>query len=121
MSRASRISSSHPVKMQRPEHVSQIREDVKAALDAIQEQLKAEEEVMLSALLAAHREVQLSSAVPALCLAAMACPGVTRRMAFQAVAVQTGFHPSHVQRLFYRSRALLGGQPLVLRVHKEKS
>ncbi len=111
----------HPVpRMMRPEHVSQIREDVKAALTALQEQLKAEDQALESAVLAAHREVRLSSAVPALCLAAMACPGVTRRMAFQAVAVQTGFHESHVQRLFYRSRTLLGGTPLVLRVHKEK-
>jgi len=120
MSKHHRINPSHPASRLRPEHVSQIAEDVKAALNAHQEQLKVEDEALESALLTAHREVRLSLAVPSLVLAALSCPGVTRRLAFQAVALQTGFHESHVQRLFYRSRALLGGEPLMLRVNKEK-
>lgn len=104
----------------RPEHPSQIREDVKAALSEVQGRMDAEAEALESAMLAAHREARLAQSVPALCLAAMACEGITARLAFQAVAVATGFHESHVQRLFYRSRALMGNTHVLLRVKKEK-
>lgn len=88
----------------KPVHPSQIRDQVKEALAALQAQLKEEEAAMEAALLAAHREVRVSTSVPMLCMAALAIPGVTLRQAFQAVAVQTGFHESHVQRLYYRTK-----------------
>lgn len=101
----------------RPSHPSQIREDVKKALTDVQEKLAQQDATMESALLAAHREARLGFSIPELCQAAMACPDVTLRMAFQIVAVQTGYNEGHVRRLYYRAKF---DQPRVIRLKKEE-
>ena len=85
--------------------MSQIREDVRQALLKKLEQLRAEDDALEAALLNSHRTVRLSMSVPALCQTALACKNITLRQAIQMVAIQTGFHESHVQRLYYRTKA----------------
>lgn len=118
------MKPTHPARRfrrhERPAHPSQIRDDVKEALAQVKAHQDAEDAALEAAVLAAHREVRLASSIPALCEAAMRCQGVTAREAFVAVAVATGFHESHVQRLFYRQRTLLGTSSLLLRGKKEE-
>jgi len=98
-----------------PAHMSQIRDDVKQALLWKIEQLNAEDAALESALLRSHRNVRLSMSIPSLCQTALECQNVTLRQAIQMVAIQTGFHESHVQRLYYRTKA---DHPHVIRLKK---
>ena len=81
----------------------------------MQAQLQAEDQALEAALLASHRAVRLSSSIPALIQAALACKGITLRQATSCVAIQTGFHESHVQRLYYRTKA---NQPHIIRLKR---
>lgn len=100
----------------KPSHPSHIRQDVKQALEQVQEKLAQQDTAMEAALLAAHREARLGFSIPELVLAALGCPDVTLRMAFQIVAVQTGYNEGHVRRLYYRAKF---DQPRVIRIQKE--
>jgi hypothetical protein len=82
----------------------------------VQEKLNQQDSAMEAALLSAHREARLGFSIPELCQAAMGCPDITLRMAFQIVAIQTGYNEGHVRRLYYRAKF---DQPRLIRLQKE--
>jgi hypothetical protein len=97
------MKSTHPTipAAPMPAHLCQIRADVRAVLTEMQAAFAHEDAKLEAAILAAARDARISSRVPALCTAVMAMPGMSRRAAFHAVALQTGFHVKYVQQLFY--------------------
>lgn len=97
------MKSTHPTATPcaAPSHLCQIRPDVRAVLAELQSVFAIEDARLEAAILAAARDARISARVPALCRAAMALPGMSRRQAFHAVALQTGFHESYIRQLFY--------------------
>lgn len=86
-------------------HLSEIPDDVRAALQSANARAESEDQALERATLTALREARLATRVPVLCEAIIAAqPELPKRRVFDAVSLVIGLHVKHVQRLYYATK-----------------
>lgn len=84
-------------------HISHLPEDVRAALGTAEQPFREEDAALEQATVRVLRQERLRTRVPVL-VQALLNRGIGSRQACLAVALHTGLHEKHVQRLYYERR-----------------